>query len=70
MRNAGIEQEVVLPILKAVCLPTQLVVEDEVVVRPFQTGSYSCSKSIDLHILVVVQDVESEVGIGLSRVVE
>ena len=70
MRNAGIEQEVILPVLKVVCLPAQLVVEDEVVVRPFQTCSDSCSKSIDLHILVVVQDVESKIGVGLSRVVE
>ena len=69
MRNAGIEQEVILPVLKVVCLPAQLVVEDEVVVRPFQTVSESRRKSVHLELLVIVQDVPHEVGVRLTAIV-
>ena len=70
MRNTGIEEELVRPVLKLVCLPAQLIVKYEIVVRPFEPLSDSGCKSIDLHVLVVVQDVESEVGVGLPCIVE
>ena len=70
VRNTGIEEELVRPVLKLVCLPAQLIVKYEIVVRPFEPLSDSGCKSIHLHVLVIVQNVECKVGVGLPCIVE
>jgi len=70
VRDTCVEQEVVWPVLKLVCLPAELVVKHEEVVWPLQTVTESCRKSIYLHILVVVEDVEIEVRHRLTCIIE
>ena len=61
VRNTGIKHELISPILQFISLPAQLIVEDKIVVRPFKTLTDTCRKSIHLHILVIVQDIERKV---------
>ena len=61
MRNTSIEQEVILPILKLICLPTELIIQHTIVVRPLQTLTDTSCESIHLHVFVIVEDVERKV---------
>ena len=70
VRNTGIEQKVVVPVLKTVGLPADLVVKDEIVVWPFKPVSDSGRSSVHFHEFIIVQDVESYIGVGLSRVIQ
>ena len=66
MRCTVIEDEVVRePVGKLVCLPAELVVKDEIVVRPFQSVAESRGESIYFELLVVVQDVPHQIGVGV-----
>ena len=70
MGDTVIEYEVVrVPIPQLVCLPAELVIQYEIVVRPFQTVSESRRKSVHLELLVIVQDVPHEVGVRLTAIV-
>ena len=70
MRDTGIEHELICPVLKLICLPAYLVIKHEVVIRPFQTLSDTCRKTIDFHILVVVEDIEGQIRVGLTCIVQ
>ena len=70
MRDTCIEHELICPVLKFVCLPAELIIKHEVVIRPFQTFSYTCGKTIDLHILIVVEDIEGKIRVGLAGIVQ
>ncbi len=61
MGDTGIEKELVCPILKPVRLPAELVVKHEIVVRPLQALSDSCGKTVNLHELVIVENVEGKI---------
>ncbi len=61
MGDTGIEKELVCPILKPVCLPAELIVKHEIVVWPLQALSDSSGKTIDLHELVVVENIEGKI---------
>ena len=45
------------------------IVKNEIVVRPFQTSTYRGREAIDLHLPVIAENIESEIGIGLPCIV-
>ena len=55
--------------MQIVGLPAELVVQDKIVVRPFETASQGCGYAVHLEILVSVVDLVPIVGIGLTGVV-
>ena len=70
MRNAIVEDEIIgIPVLQAIGLPTDAIVQDEVVVRPFQPLADSSGETEDFHHLVVAQDAYREVGVGLAGII-
>ena len=46
MRDTCIEHELICPVLKFICLPAELVIKHEIVIRPLQTLSKTRRKSI------------------------
>ena len=58
MRSTVIEDERIrIPVGQLICLPAELVIQYEVVVRPFQTVSESCGESVYLELLVIVENI-------------
>ena len=70
MRDSGVEDEVVgVPVVEPVGLPAELVVEDEVVVRPLEPVSETHGKSVNLELPVIIEDIPCEVRVGLTAVI-
>ena len=63
----GVEQEVVAPVVQVVGLPAQLVIEDEVVVRPLEAASQGCRDSV--HLIVLVRVLIKIIRVGLPGIV-
>ena len=47
--------------LQIICLPAELVIQYEIVIRPFESLTDTCCKSVNLHKLVIIEDIEGEV---------
>ena len=70
MRDTVIKDEVIgVPVFQAVGLPAKAVVQHKVVVRPFQPLADTTGETEDLHHLVVAQDTDGQVGVGLTGIV-
>ena len=57
------------PVRQAVGLPADVVVEDEVVIGPFEAVAQAGREAEDLEHLVLGQDTDGQVGVGHSRIV-
>ena len=70
MGDTVVKDEVTgIPVVEAVGLPAQLIVQHEIVVRPFEAVSETCRETDNLHLTVMAQDVPCQVGVGLTGII-
>ena len=70
MGHAVVKDEAAgVPVVELVSLPAELVVEHEVVVRPFKTVTETCRESVDLHLAVMAENIPCKIRVRLSCIV-